>query len=172
MSTVDISKRIDSFFEEIISYPTYPRIVEKIPCVQKEIGHEFKDIHLLMLAFCRTKSDQNYINEPLAQIGDFVLTLVIGELYFSQGKEKQDIQAAREKHACNKKLYALTIQKDLAKFCYHQKHFYDDPNVPDDEKVSVNSHDTIIEAIIGAIYFDGGLDKAKEWCMKYVLTKE
>lgn len=114
------------------------------------------------------KHNATYKNNTLAQIGDSVLDLIITEYGFSQGKGKQDIYAKRQRDATNKRLFSIVKSKDLTQFCYHKNYFYKD--APEEDRVSTGKHDSILEAIIGAIYLDGGLDKAREWTLNHVLS--
>ena len=41
-----------------------------------------------------------------------------------------------------------------------------------DDKVSVKEHDAVIEAIIGAIFLDGGFDKVKLWVEEHILIEQ
>ena len=73
----------------------------------------------------------------------------------------------------NKNLFSITTQKSLITFCYHEQFFCDE--VPMEYQVATGSHDSIVEAIIGAIYLDRGLDKARQWIYKNIIcdiTKE
>ena len=166
-----INARMCTFLEEIKRYPHFAEIEARMQEAQKKIGYTFENSAFLMLAFCRTKikpGKKNYMNESLAQIGDFASTFFLGELYFSEGKGKQEIQKLREKRLCNSTFFNFTIKNDWPRFCYNKFHFYDDTNAPAQEKVSVNKHDSIIEAVVGAIYLDGGMDAARDWVYKNI----
>lgn len=177
LSNVDskIQNQISSFLEKIKKYPHFSDIEPRMKIAEENIGYKFNNLSFLTLAFCRTKIDSgnnNYENESLAQVGDKVLDLVIFEYGFSEGKEKSEIDTLRQKHAGNKKLFEITKKKDLKRFCYHQEHFSCDDNIPEHKKVSANQHDSVVEAIIGAIYLDSGLDKAREWIYKNVIDHD
>ena len=164
-----VSDYLNSFEQKIKSYPHYSDIVERIRDAQKEIDYEFNKICSLTLAFCRTKIDianagknnKTYMNDTLAQIGDAVLDTIISERYFAEGKTKKDIDDIRQRLAKNDKLFSITNKKSLISFCYHERYFHDE--APKEDQVSAGKHDAILEAIIGAIYLDGGMDKARQW---------
>ena len=174
----DIQQQLSSFLEEIKKYPCYLEIKDKMEEAKKEIGYDFKDISYLMLAFCRVKievekagkNNATYKNDTLAQLGDVILDFVIIERGFSKGYSKQQIDDQRKGVGKNERLYDFVKSKKLQRFCYHQKHFYGDARKED--QVSSGHHDSIVEAIIGAIYLDGGLDKTREWiCNISTLTQ-
>lgn len=169
--TNGIKEQIASFEKEVSNYSHFSEIKKRMESVQEKIGCRFQNLSFLMLAFCRTKNPDeknDYKNESLAQIGDFVLTLMLAEFYFSQGKGKKEIQSKREEISRNTNLYKFSERYGLMDFCYHEFCFYNS-NCLDHEKVSVNQHDSIVEAIIGAIYLDSGLDKAREWIHERLL---
>ena len=84
---MNCEKVMDSFIQEIQSYPHYSNIEKRMEEVQKIIPYQFKDIRFLMLAFCRTKcnlegtgkNNKSYKNDTLAQIGDAILNLFVFE---------------------------------------------------------------------------------------------
>ncbi len=163
---------VKSIFAKIQEYPHFEEIQKRAKKAEEKIDYHFSDISYLPVIFCRTKippGKNNYMNETLAQLGDFVLDLVIAELYFSQGKGKAEIDRARQNTARNSCLINFTNTKELVQFCYNEQHFHDEPNVPDHEKVSANQHDSFVEALIGAIYLDGGLNEARKWIYENII---
>ena len=171
----DIEERVRSLMSEIKGYSRYLEIEHRITNAQSKIGYRFEEPSLLMLAFCRTKipPDKNgYMNETLAQIGDFVLTLVIGEIGFLRGESKKEIQSRRERLSKNDRLYKYAKENDFLVFCYNEEYFWSDDNMPRHKRVSANKHDSVVEAIIGAIYLDGGLDRAREWILNNYLKND
>ena len=171
-----INNRLGSFEQEIRSYPHYSKIVERMICVQKKIDYKFKNISFLRLAFCRTKinidiagkNNRTYMNDTLAQIGDAILDTIISERYFAEGKNKKDIDDIRQHLGKNDNLFSITSQKSLISFCYHERYFYDE--APKEDQESAGSHDSIVEAVIGAIYLDGGIAKARQWIYENIMV--
>ena len=174
--TCNIKSQMSSFLKEIETYPCYSKIEAQMEKAKNQIGYPFENMSFLKLAFCREKlenekagsNNKTYKNDTLAQIGDSVLDLVIAECGFSEGKGKKDIDDERQSNANNKLLSNIVTSKDLRQFCYHKNHFYND--APKDGQVSSGNHDSIVEAIIGAIYLDGGFDKARKWIIENVLN--
>ena len=101
-------------------------------------------------------------------VGDAILDLVVFELGFSKRKTKKEIDADRRQLGENDRLYSITNSLRLKEFCYHESNFYYD--APTYNKVAVGQHDSVVEAIIGAIYLDRGLPKAREWIYKNVIN--
>ena len=171
-----ISNYLNSFEQKIKSYPHYSDIVERMRDAQKEIDYEFNKICFLTLAFCRTKIDianagknnKTYMNDTLAQVGDAILDTIISERYFAEGKSKKDIDDIRQRLAKNDNLFSILTKKSLISFCYHESRFHDD--APLELQVAAGSHDSIVEAIIGAIYLDGEIAKAREWIYENIMV--
>ena len=107
------------------------------------------------------------MNDTLAQVGDAILDTIISERYFAEGKNKKDIDDIRQHLANNDNLFSIS-KKSLSSFCYHESHFHD--NAPSEHKVAVGRHDSIVEAIIGAIYLDGGIAKARQWIYENIMV--
>jgi ribonuclease-3 len=171
-----INNYLNSFEQKIKSYPHYSDIVERMRDAQKKIDYEFNNICFLMLAFCRTKigianagkNNTTYMNDTLAQIGDAILDTIISERYFAEGKNKKDIDDIRQNLGGNDNLFSILTKKSLISFCYHESHFHD--NAPSELKVAAGKHDSIMEAIIGAIYLDGGIAKARQWIYENIMA--
>ena len=171
-----INNHLGSFEQEIRSYPHYSDIVERMRDAQKEIDYEFNKICFLTLAFCRTKIDianagkhnKTYMNDTLAQVGDAILDTIIAERYFAEGKNKRDIDDIRKHLGENDNLFSISTKKSLISFCYHESHFHD--NAPSDYQVAAGSHDSIVEAVIGAIYLDGGIAEARQWIYENIMV--
>ena len=166
-----INRRIDCFLQVVCAYPHYAEIERRMQAAQGRIGYEFQRPALCMLAFCRAKADKTgngYKNETLAQIGDALLDTVISERFFAEGNSKQEIDNRRQGLGDNQYLFSITIKKSFRSFCYHERFFHDE--APQEDQVSAGSHDSLVEAIIGAIYLDGGIDKARQWIYENVIV--
>lgn len=173
----DIRNQISCFLKETEDYDCFSQIEPKMKEAQEKIGYTFNDISFLKLAFCRTKilpdnavkNNDTYKNDTLAQIGDAVLDLIFVEYGFSDGKTKKEIDDLRQKEGKNEKLSVIT-EKKFKQYCYHQTHFY--KNAPREKQVACSKHDSVVEAIIGAIYLDGGLNKARKWIYTNLLEEQ
>jgi ribonuclease III len=128
------------------------------------LGHDFKDPLLLEQALTHgslPKSAANY--ERLEFLGDRVLGLVIAEaLYRQHGREKEGKLAARHSALVRGEACADVAEKlglaDIVKVGAAEK------------KLGVNKTRSIlgdvVEAIIGAIYMDGGMKAAQKFILK------
>ena len=54
----------------------------------------------------------------------------------------------------------------IYEFAYNDKYFYGES--PEEDKVSNKKHNSYVEAIIGAIYKDKGIEYTKEWVIDFL----
>ncbi len=132
--------------------------------IEEKINYQFKDKNLLYLAFihssfaneCKDVLSQNY--ERLEFLGDSVLGIIISEyLYhrffdFSEGKLSLLRASLVDANSCSNYLKSLKLEGYILlgkgeRLCSGM------------EKTSIQAD--VFEAIIGAIYLDGGYEKAK-----------
>jgi ribonuclease III len=129
-----------------------------------QLGYAFKDDALLEQALTHGSSPKASANyERLEFLGDRVLGLVIAEaLYRQHGREAEGKLAARHSALVRGETCAAVAEKlQLA----------DIINVGQAEKrLGVNRMGSlmgdVMEAIIGAVYLDGGMDEARDFVMR------
>lgn len=149
---------------------------KKINSRMKELAEKIKfpsnDIHWLKQAMYTKKlekkendgkNSKNYSNERLELLGDSVLKLTIIEFFLDNdiNLRKGDIDGKRQKIENNDNLKTIRDSWNIKEFIYNDKYFFNE--APEHEKISLNDHDIIVEAIIGAIYKTVGYEKTKEW---------
>ncbi|MCX5802354.1 MAG: ribonuclease III [Proteobacteria bacterium] len=128
--------------------------------IEETINYIFKDRELLNQAithsswFNEKKEARQSQNEKLEYLGDAILNSIISILLYKKYKDRQEgfLSNAR---SCLVKRETLT---EIAKDINLGKHMYygnGENNIPLDSKVLSN----MLEALIGAIYLDGGLKK-------------
>ena len=135
--------------------------------LQKSLGYQFKDEKLITEALTHRSYTKDFNNERLEYLGDAVLDLIVGEyLYHLFPNAEEGILS---------KLRAALVNEDsftrLAKRLNLGKYLFLSPaeeNNKGREKPSILS--SAFEALIGALYLEGGFDKAKEVALK--LLKE
>ena len=135
---------------------------KKIKELEKILKYNFKKTLLLEKALTHKSFDNNNNNEKLEFLGDRVLGLVISEKLLEKfPNEKEGIIDKKFANLVNKKTCLLIAKKiNLKKFILlgssHKK------LERSTEKISSDC----LEAIVGAIYLDGGLKSAE----KFILT--
>lgn len=117
--------------------------------LQSKLGYEFRDKKLLLLALThRSTSVDN--NERLEWLGDSVLEMAVTSLLFSREKGREGhLSKLRDTMVCNRQLAELASALNLESLliCF--------------TTTTDNILADTLEAIIGAIYLDGGLEMTK-----------
>ena len=132
---------------------------EKIKNIEKSLSIKIKNKSLLIEALTHKSANQEFNNEKLEFLGDRVLGLTISEkLLEKYPEEKEGVIDKKFANLVNKKTCSLIAKKiDLKKFIY----------LGSSHKKIDRSSDKIIsdclEAIVGAIYLDGGLKSAEKF---------
>lgn len=140
---------------------------------QKIIGYKFNDERLLTQAlihssYANEKHMKKYSdNERLEFLGDAVLELVSSEFLYQNYPElpEGDLTKLRASLVCEPTLADCTPQIRLGEFICLGK---GEDMTGGRKRKSILSD--ALEAVIGAIYLDGGFTNAKEFVLKYILT--
>ena len=136
-------------------------------------GYKFKDESLLIKAL----SHSSYINElklnrhddyeRMEFLGDAVLELMSSKFFYNEYPEMNEGQLTRLRSSmvCEQALAVCARDIDLPKYIYLGK---------GEENTGGRNRDSIIsdvfEAVLGAIYLDGGFEVADQFVVKNVLT--
>jgi ribonuclease III len=144
----------------------YLKLMEQISEIEQKIGYQFQNKSLLVLAFVhrsyynehRNETEQH--NERLEFLGDSVLGLIISEYlysYYPLGTEGQ--LSHLRAYIVEAAMCAFFLQKlEAADFILLGK-----GEKMNDGKKKESIQSDLFEAIMGAIYLDGGLDAVKQF---------
>ena len=134
--------------------------MDKISEIEKIIGYSFKDKDLLATAFTHSSYAYQYktkSNENLEFLGDSILNFIVAELlYLSSIGDEGQMTEVRAAVVSRDPLAAVIRKSGLKAYirygtgCESQYH-------------SVKFDSNLFEAILGAIYIDGGMDNAKHF---------
>lgn len=149
-------------------------IEEKMKELAKKLNYEYENIKYLKEAMhCQKKANngdgenrKNYTNSAISTLGDSVLKMILTEYFYDSCDDAGKITDKRKEEENNKKLFDLCIELEIYRFAYKDKYFYDDS--PKNDRVARPKHDIYIEAIIGAIYKDKGLEYCKKWTIEFL----
>lgn len=141
--------------------------------LEEKIGYNFKDSHLLRHAVTHSsyvnekhmkKAD---CNERLEFLGDAVLELISSEYLFfeNQTMPEGELTKLRASMVCEKALAFCARDLELGSYLLLGK---GEDATGGRFRESITSD--ALEALIGAIYLDGGFANAKEFILKYILN--
>ncbi len=141
--------------------------------LQKRIGYHFKDIALLK----RALTHSSYVNEQrinkngdyerLEFLGDAVLELVSSEFLFHEHPEvpEGELTKMRASMVCEPSLAFCARDIELGNFILLGK---GEENTGGRGRDSITSD--VMEAVTGAIFLDGGMEPAKAFIHRFILS--
>lgn len=138
--------------------------------LQEKIGYNFNDEAILV----RALSHSSYVNENhsagdsnerLEFLGDSVLGLITAENFFKNYKKlpEGELTKLRAATVCEKSLAGFARQLELGKYLLLGK---GEILTGGRERPSIQAD--AFEAIIAAIYLDGGMEAARAFVLKYI----
>lgn len=136
---------------------------------EKKIGYEFKDKSLLNRALTHSSyANEKGIgldNERLEFLGDSVLGFITAEYLFEHYKNKQEgeLTKKRANAVCEKTLFEYAEKIDLGNQILLGR---GEEHTGGRHRPSVVSD--ALEAVIAAIYLDGGIENAKKFVLPFV----
>ena len=146
---------------------------QKLEELQRKIGYKFRDKELLNSALMHSSyANESHLpkykcNERLEFLGDAVLELISSEfLFFGNPKTPEgDLTRMRASMVCEPSLAFCAREIGLGDYLLLGK---------GEDVTGGRNRDSItsdaLEALIGAIYLDGGFASAKEFIHKFVLN--
>lgn len=139
--------------------------MEQLKSLEMGLGYVFKDKAIAQEALTHRSFKQSYHNERLEFLGDAVLDLIIGEYLYHKfnGSDEGTLSKIRASLVNENAFAQLAIKLDLGK--YIQLSIAEDNN-GGRAKPSLLSN--AFEAIIGAVYLDGGLEIARNIVIKMI----
>lgn len=131
--------------------------------IEKKLGYTFKDKALLREAFTHSSYVNRHggkNNERMEYLGDTVLQLVVTEWqYFRDEKASEGrMTAERQKLVCKSALDSAAEALELDKYLLKEG---------GRQNVGSKTVSSIFEAVVAAIYLDGGYKAAKKFVLKH-----
>ena len=141
--------------------------------LEERIGYQFKNPSLLKQALTHSSfTNEQKINkaknyERLEFLGDAVLELVSSEFLFKEHPDvpEGELTKMRASMVCEPSLAFCAKDLELGKFLRLGK---GEESTGGRERDSITSD--AMEAVIGAIYLDGGMEHAKSFIYRFTLT--
>lgn len=143
-----------------------------IAAFEQKINYTFKNKELLITALTHSSYANECggaFNERLEFLGDSVLGMITAEYFFRHYKSmpEGELTKLRAATVCEKSLFGFAKQIDLGSFIKLGK---GELNTGGRERPSIVSD--AFEAVIAAIYIDGGMDSAREFVLHFVRESE
>ena len=141
--------------------------------LQQKIDYQFKDENLLFTALTHSsyanehKLHKIHHNERLEFLGDAVLEVVSSDFLFKNFPDMAEGQMSKKRASlvCEPTLAMDAREIDLEDFIYLGK---------GEDETGGRKRDSIVsdafEALIGAIFLDGGIEEAKYFILKFALN--
>lgn len=131
--------------------------------IEKKIGYTFKDKELLKQAFTHSSYSNRYggkNNERLEYFGDAVLQFVVTEWQFLKDKNANEgkLTGKRQKLVCKDALDSAVDALGIWNYLLSSGTEYN---------VKGKAKSSLFEAVIAAIYLDGGYKAAKSFILKH-----
>ncbi|HAP79700.1 MAG TPA: ribonuclease III [Ruminococcus sp.] len=134
------------------------------------LNYKFKDRSLLVQAlshssYANEKKKSRVSNERLEFLGDSVLSIVVSQYLFEHLTHiaEGELTKLRASLVCEKSLYLFAKQIDLGKFILLGK---GEENTGGRERTSILAD--AFEAVIAAIFLDGGLEAASKHILRFI----
>jgi len=126
--------------------------------LEKRLGYTFEDKQLIIEALTHKSDKKPYNNERLEFLGDAVLDLIVGEFLFHKFPDSDEgvLSKIRASLVNESGFTQLARSIDLGRYIYLSPA---EENNQGREKPSLLSN--AFEAVIGAIYLEGGLEIAR-----------
>lgn len=133
--------------------------------IEKKIGYEFSDKELLKTALSHSSyANENHTrnNERLEFLGDSVLSIIVSDYIFKkmENVNEGDLSKFRATLVCEQSLAEIAKKINLSELVFLGR---------GEEKMGGRRRPSIIsdafEAVLGAIYLDGGMDTARKWLL-------
>lgn len=144
--------------------------MKKIEDLEKNIGYEFKNKNLLKTALTHTSyAYENKVqsNERLEYLGDSILEFISSKYLFENfnNLSEGEMTKVRAYAVCEDSLYQIAMKHNFSDFLYLGK----------SEKMSHSIKKALIadsvEAVIAAIYLDGGIDSAEKFILENIIPQ-
>ena len=146
------------------------KIINNLGNLEKNLNYKFKDIALLLTAlthssFANESKKGLKSNERLEFLGDSVLSIVVSEYIFKNYPELKEGQLSklRANLVCEKTICKFSKKLDVGSFLL-LSHGERNGNGANRDSMLADA----FEAIVAAIYLDGGLSEAKNFILKFV----
>jgi ribonuclease-3 len=136
---------------------------ENLAAVQEILGYKFKDLSLLRIALTHasSKNENEPSNERLEFLGDAVLGAVVSEHLYSCYPDASEGDLTQIKSVV---VSAPVLAQEIAAVAL-EKYFSVGKGMANQDTLPISILANLFEAIVAALYLDGGLEIAREFIL-------
>ncbi len=133
--------------------------------VERKLGYNFQNPDIIRVAFTHASFSNERLgeknNERLEFLGDSVLGFVVTDYLFRRGDDNEGEMTEYKQ--------ALVSFKPLSTACKRLK-LHNDLLIGENVVITEKLQENLMEAVIGALYLDGGLEQAKQFIYKNIIN--
>ncbi|NOZ20352.1 MAG: ribonuclease III [Planctomycetes bacterium] len=139
---------------------------DSLAACQRVIEYHFHDLTLLERALTHSsmKTSDMESNERLEFLGDSVLAMVIAQRIFEKYPHHAEGEMTKIKSVVVSRRMLAKVGKELSLYCYMTI----GKGITTCRKIPQSVHGNVLEALIGAMYLDGGLAPAREFILRHL----
>lgn len=119
--------------------------------IEQRLGYTFKDKSLLKTSLTLASADQDDNNQTMEFFGDAILEFIVSERIYDDGKSEGELTERRKTYVSDKALTPISLKLGLDKFFIKGA----------GDNVLKKSVPSAYEAVLAAIYLDGGMEMAR-----------
>jgi ribonuclease-3 len=165
---------VGDWFRRLIGGSRRARREDRLEALERVLGHVFQDGDILVRAtthpsFLLQSDSRGESYERLEFLGDSVLNLVVSEWLFGRYPEAQEGMLSQQRaHIISRRFLAQASETLRLPDCIQTG---DDHNLLSGggrQKIAADS----LEAVIGALYVDGGFEVARQFVHDHILSRD
>lgn len=126
--------------------------------IEQRLGYTFKDKKLLKTALTLASADTNDNNQTMEHFGDAILEFIVTEKIYDEKSSEGKLTERRKTYVSDDALTPVAERLGLDKFLIRGS---GDTN-------NVKCVPSSYEAVLAAIYLDGGIDEARSFVMRTI----
>ena len=119
--------------------------------IEERLGYIFKDKKLLKTALTLASADANDNNETMEFFGDAILEFLVSEKIYDEKSSEGELTERRKMFVSDKALTPISQKLSLDKFLIKSH----------SDTLNKKAVPSAYEAVLAAIYIDGGMDEAR-----------
>jgi ribonuclease III len=166
--------KLFKFLKNIFSPSAEKQSARLVGEFHRQFGYRFQNVNYLMEAmthrsYVRSIDHKAHSNERLEFLGDSILGTIMAEHLFRSNSDfdEGDLTKMRAQLVNETSLAAVSVESGLNKFILIS---------PDEERTGGRERNSIVsdafEAVIGAVYLDGGLSAAREFIKRVLISRK